>query len=201
MPYGCYVTCDRGEVGIRVGSIAHHESDLPAAGPAGIQPEGGLMMIHPATRAKALGRRAAVVVLVVLCSASVAAAASAATLHISVPSTVTKGKGYNIKLTGTFSKSEVPHRAFLISVIQYSPQACKATAQEENTLTKVAQFYFGKKGGIFERQSPFQRTDIFTAKAVGRRRVCSYLYAQQVGPRSTTPPIAKASKPYSVTAK
>jgi hypothetical protein len=200
MPYGCYVTRDRGEVGIRVGSIAHHESDLPAAGPAGIQPEGGLMMFHPATRPKALGRRAAVVVLVVLCSASVAAAASAATLHISVPSKITKGKGYNIKLTGTFSKSEVPHRAFLISVIQYSPQACKATAQEENS-SKFAQFYFGKKGGIFESSSPFNRSDSFTAKALGKRRVCSYLYAQQVGPTTTTPPIAKASKPYSVTAK
>ncbi len=155
-------------------------------------------MFHPGARSQTLARRTAAIVLAFLCSAAAAAAASAATLKISVPATVKRGNLYKITLTGKFTKAEVPKRAFLISAIQYSPQPCKATAQQENR-TEFAQFYFGSKGGIFESRSPFARTDSFTARAVGRRRVCAYLYAGQVRASSTTRPITTASRRFKVT--
>jgi hypothetical protein len=156
-------------------------------------------MFDPGIRFKTLTRRACAIAVVAVCWGAGAAAASAATLQIDVPAKVKKNAGYTIKLNGTFTRHEVSGRAFLISVIQYSPSPCKATAQQENTL-KTAQFYFGNKGGIFEASSPFARNDSFTAKRLGKRRVCAYLYSQQVSPSSSMAPIARAQKAFKVTA-
>jgi hypothetical protein len=140
-------------------------------------------------------------VLAGVCSAATAAGAPAATLKISVPARVHHGQSYSIKITGSFKKSEVKGKAYLISVIQFSGKPCRATAQLENQL--VAQFYLlsGSQAGIFESRSPFTRIDRFTANTVGSRRVCAYLYAKLVHATDKTAPIATADAPYKVIKK
>jgi hypothetical protein len=165
-------------------------------------------MFHSGSRSSRPVRRAFVVALVVLCSAVGAAAASAASLSIHVPSKVKKGKDYAIDLRGSFKKSQTTGKAFVISLIQFSSRPCRASAQAENRLKHVAlQFYFApnsdpRRGsvGIFERKSPFRRTDAFKAGSAGVRQVCAYLYPKKIGPDSRVAPIARADARYKVTA-
>jgi hypothetical protein len=163
-------------------------------------------MLHSDSRRIGLGRRTTVVATTMLCAAVAATAASAATLHIKTPGHVLKGKSYEIELTGTFKKSEVKRRAYLVSAIQYSSKPCAATAQAE--ANRSVQFYFlpspsSQKVGIFESKSPFTRIDGFTARVLGKRRVCAYLYPKILSsPMDPTLPIARAqSRTYSVTKK
>jgi len=136
-----------------------------------------------------------------MCPAAAAAAASAATLHVSVtPTTLPKKRTYEVKLTGSFAKGETAAgRAFLISAIQFSPKPCLATAQAEYKI-RPTQFYFGEAGGIFESHSPFTQVNDFTAKIVGRRRICAYLYPKSVVPSDTTRPIVRGQASFRVTA-
>lgn len=167
-------------------------------------------MFHPGTRSRTLARRGAAVAIALMCPAAGATAASAATLHITVPATVLKGKGYPISVQGTFQKSETASgKAFLISVIQFSPKPCLASAQTESNAGRPIQFYLAPdsnpaKGpvGVFEKKSPFTNSRAFTAGKLGVRRVCSWLYPSFItSPKVTTAPIAKADKRYRVTAK
>jgi hypothetical protein len=143
-----------------------------------------------------------------LCSGALAAGASAATLKVSVPGHLHKGDHYAIKLSGSYQKSELSGRAYLISLIQFSGKPCKATAQLENSQvnSNLLQFYFAPQKspqnvGIFETHSPFTRTDGFVAGRLGSRRVCAYLYPKFIAPGSTVKPIASAGKAYSVAKK
>jgi hypothetical protein len=167
-------------------------------------------MFHPATRSTALARRAVIFVIAGLCTVAPAAAASAATLTISVPAKVKSAEGYQISVQGTFRKSETASgRAYLISVIQFSPAPCKASAQAEaQTKNLQVQYYLAphsnpRKGpvGVFEKKSPFVTKRVFTfAPTVGVRHVCSWLYPSFIhDPSVTTSPIAKADKRYRVT--
>ena len=158
-------------------------------------------MFHPGSRSRALARRGAVISVALLCTAAGASAAAGATLHVVVaPTTVARKKPFDVKLTGTFRKSETAHgRAFLIAAMQFGPKPCLATAQEENNKrSSQADFYFGKKGGIFKSHSPFTRTDTFDTKLVGSFRICAYLYAKSVRPSDTTRPIARAETTFKV---
>jgi hypothetical protein len=172
--------------------------------------KGEVLMVHPGTRSKALARRGAAVAIALMCPAAGAAAASAATLNVTVPATVVKGKGYPISVQGTFQKSETASgKAFVISVIQFSPKACLASAQAEARSHRVIQFYLAPQSnpakgavGVFEKKSPFKIDRAFTAGKLGARRVCSWLYPSFIAsPNVATAPIARADKRYRVTAK
>lgn len=137
------------------------------------------------------------------CSLGPAAAATAATLRVSAPAKVTKGRSYTIKIHGTFTKYAAHDRRYLISLIQFSPKPCEATAQAENASGRPVEFYFASRAhpqavGIFETTSPFNRMDFLRAVAPGSRRVCTYLYLGFVGPSSTVAPVARASAAYKV---
>ena len=140
-----------------------------------------------------------------LCGGALGAEASAATVTVNVRAHVKQNKGYAVKISGSFKRSELTGQAYLISLIQYKPAACKATAQLENSevATQSLQFYFApakspSKVGIIEKHSPFTRTDGFTAKALGSRRVCVYLYPRMITATSTVRPIATADKKFTV---
>ena len=146
------------------------------------------------------------VAIVAVCFGTVAAAAQAATLKVTVnPAQIHKGDDYKITVSGSYGASEVTGKAYLISMIQYSSAPCKATAQQENSHAPV-QFYFrtnphSQRVGIFVGQSPFARTDSFTAASPSTRRVCAYLYPKLIGANDATVPIATASAKYKVTKK
>jgi hypothetical protein len=165
-------------------------------------------MIDRGIRSQTLARWAAGIAAVAVCWGAGAAAASAATLRITVPAKVKKNAGYAIAIRGTFAKSEVQNgRAFLVSVIQFSPKPCLGSVQAESNAKRPLQFYLAPKGdptlgniGVFKSSSPFTNVKGFTAKSVGRRRICSYLYPKLIAkPSDTTPPIAKAQASYKVT--
>ncbi|HUO73579.1 MAG TPA: hypothetical protein VMU39_22610 [Solirubrobacteraceae bacterium] len=157
-------------------------------------------MIRPLHR---VSRGVRVLAMFVACFGTLAAAAQGAKLKVSVsPAAIPKGTNYRVKVSGTYAKSELTGRAYLIAVIQYSAAPCKATAQLENNLQP--QFYLAKNQqqvGVFETKSPFSRTDTFGAVVLGTRRVCAYLYPKVVGPADTTAPIATASAKYTVLKK
>jgi hypothetical protein len=148
--------------------------------------------------------RLACVLIASLSSAALAADAGAAMLKISVPSRVRNGRHYTIALSGSFRTREVSGRAYLISVIQYGPRACKPSAQLENlSAGTMFQWYFkprlgSNQVGIYERRSPFSRRDTFTARSLGSRHVCAYLYPRLIGPSSATAPIARADRAFKV---
>jgi hypothetical protein len=144
----------------------------------------------------------------ILCSGALAAGASGAGLKVSVPARVKQNQRYTVKIDGSYRRSELTGKAYLISLIQYSPVACKATAQLENRQVnrQLLQFYFAptrspSKVGIFEKTSPFSRRDTFTARALGSRRVCAYLYPAFITASAKVLPIATASKLFQATTK
>jgi hypothetical protein len=136
--------------------------------------------------------------LAVLLLGAIASSAAAATLKISVPRHVRDGRGYTITINGSFKRDEVKDRAYLIAAIQFGRLPCQATAQQENNL--APQFYFGlaPRVGVYERRSPFTRSDTLKAEAPGPRHVCAYLYSELVGPMDATTPIATADVWYRV---
>jgi hypothetical protein len=145
-----------------------------------------------------VARRARAVGLVLLCLGTIAASADAATLKISVPRRLHKGRAYTISIDGTFKRDEVKGRAYLIAAIQFSSQPCQPTALLENNLPNQPQFYFGSRVGAYETHTPFSRSDELIARAAGPRQICAYLYPQFVGPTDTTQPIATADAAYRV---
>jgi hypothetical protein len=154
------------------------------------------------------GRRGGALGLAILTAAATAASAGAAGLKISVPAHLHKGATYTIKLTGSYRRSEVQGKPYLISLIQFSASPCQATAQLENRRvnSNFLQFYFApprasQKVGIFEKSSPFSRLDGFTAARIGSRHVCAYLYPKFIGATDATAPIATADHAYKVTRK
>jgi hypothetical protein len=166
-------------------------------------------MFQPGRRITSIGRRSGLGVLVAVCSVASAGAASAATLSAAVPSKIAKNKGYAIALHGSFQKSELSGRAYLISVIQFSSKPCLASAQAEAIhRARSIQFYLAPhndprrgKPGVFEKKSPFRNKRSFTAGTLGVRHVCAYLYPKFVpGETSRIAPIAKADASYKVTA-
>jgi hypothetical protein len=154
-----------------------------------------------------VGRTARACAILVVCFGAFAGAAHGATLKVSMsPSTIRVGDDYTITVSGSYSQSELTGRAYLISLIQYSSEPCKATAQEENSGPFTRQYYLRKnkhsqRVGVFESDSPFSRADSFTAVTTSTRRVCAYLYPQYIGAGSTTAPIAHASAEYTVRSK
>jgi len=144
----------------------------------------------------------------ILGAGALAAGASAATLAINVPAHVKQNRGYTVKIAGSYGRGELTGQAYLISLIQYSAAACKATAQLENSEVSAQrlQFYFAparspSKVGIIEKHSPFTRADAFTARALGTRRVCVYLYPRSITATAKVLPIATADKKFTVSKK
>ena len=163
----------------------------------------------PHTGRRRVARLASAVTVLALGSGALASAAAAASVKVTVPSQVKTGKGYGIRVGGTFTPSELTGRAYLIAAIQFANHPCRATAQAENATTDFVQWYLIPKSelklkhpkhvGVFESKSPFNRFDTFKAGEVSTRHVCAWLYPKFIGAGDTTKPIARADKKYRVT--
>jgi hypothetical protein len=139
-------------------------------------------------------RRLCAVALAMACTGGLAAAASAATLHVRVtPASIHKTKSFQIVITGTYNKSELKGKAYLVSFIQYNLKACKTGAGQELHAFGQNPFTHQNAGS-----SPFGWDFTFTAGGAGARRVCAYLYPKQVGPTSTIAPLKRATATYQV---
>jgi hypothetical protein len=134
---------------------------------------------------------ASVALLAILCCGVLAASASAASLKVSVPSTVHPKQKYEIKITGAYKRSELSGTAYLVAYLQYSGHACKPTAKAERALpTSVWSLDFKGK----EPRSPFTRIDNWQAGSIkGRRHVCAYMYPKVVSLASSVAPLVTAS--------
>jgi hypothetical protein len=155
--------------------------------------EGEPIMINLGLGRIRTGRWLCAFVLATCCTGALAAAASAATLQIRVtPASILEKKSFHVVITGTYSKSELKGKAYLVSFIQYNFKPCKAGAPQEGHA-------YGKP---FAAQntgaSPFGWDFSFTAGGVGERRVCAYLYPKPVGPKSTIAPLTRATITYKV---
>jgi len=125
---------------------------------------------------------------------AVAAGASAATLQVSVtPASIHTTKKFRVKITGTYTKSELTGKAFLVSFIQYSLKPCKADAAHELSAYGEDPFTDQNTG-----RSPFGWKFTFTAGGPGVRRVCAYLYPKHVGPADKVRPLTRATATYRV---
>lgn len=136
-----------------------------------------------------------------MCLAASASTAAAVTLSIKVPRRVHKGQKYTVTISGSFDSDKLTAWPYLIAAFQFSRQPCQKTAQLENNLPHQPQFYLesgSTQAGIFERHSPFTRSDQFRARVLGPRHVCAWLYPEFVGPQDTVAPIATADAAYTV---
>jgi hypothetical protein len=140
-----------------------------------------------------LGRGLVVSMTAALCLAGGAAAVQAATLHVSVtPKFTHSGGNYAIQISGTVSPSQAhaKNKPLLLAWIQYSSQSCASTAQTEFTrLHDAKPIVQARVSGTSFHTKPLG----FTAGSPGTRRVCAYLYAHYIGPKSSATPIARAS--------
>jgi hypothetical protein len=167
-------------------------------------------MIGPQTDRRRISRVACAVTVAALSIGALASAATAASVKLTMPSQIKKGKDYVVQIDGSYKPGELKGKAYLISVIQFSGVPCKATAQAENRwfvqTGKLVQWYLAPlkqkhltRVGIFETKSPFTRIDGFTAGDLGTRHVCTWLYPKFIQAGDTTAPIARADKKYRVT--
>ncbi|MFX9050384.1 hypothetical protein ABTN54_20125, partial [Acinetobacter baumannii] len=76
---------------------------------------------------------------VALSSGALASAAGAASLKVTMPPQVKKGKSYEIQIDGSYKPSELTGHAYLIAAIQFANHPCKASAQAENRTTDFVQ--------------------------------------------------------------
>ncbi len=162
------------------------------------------MMCPPSGRRRA-SRLAGVLTAAALGSGAVASAAQAASLKITMPAQVKKGASYEIKISGSYKRSEITGRAYLIATIQFANQPCKATAQAENRTSDFLQWYLAppkpnppKRVGVFKTSSPFTQLNGFIGGTLSTRHVCAWLYPKFINAGDTTKPIARADKKYRV---
>lgn len=130
-------------------------------------------------------------------AASSAATAEAATLSVAVsPATVHQNETYAITIAGRYNRRSLHTSPRLLAFIQYTGNACRSSAMAEYALPTSAWswvFYPPRA----ERSSPFRVVIYERARTrFGARRVCAYLYAQQITPTSTAKPLAVASAGY-----
>src|SRR2546423_352126 len=93
--------------------------------------EGSVMIVRDQL-IRGLRTAAAGLCLSVPATATLATAASAAGLRLTLPAQVKKGTRYAIKIHGSYKKSEITGRAYLISLIQFADIRCRGSAQDEN---------------------------------------------------------------------
>jgi hypothetical protein len=125
------------------------------------------------------------------------ASATAATLAVTVkPTVVHRNQTYPITITGRYDMATLHTTPHLFAFIQYSSAACRPTATAEYALP-VREWNWVFYPQQAEHRSPFKRVFYETARTrFGGRRVCAYLYPQQVTPKTTIKPIARAGAPY-----
>jgi hypothetical protein len=161
----------------------------------------------PHTGRRRAQRLATALTVAALGSGAIASAASAASLKLTVPSQVKKGKGYAIQVNGSYQRRELTGKAYLITAIQFSNHSCKDSAQAENRSSDFVQWIYAPAKeqnhpvhvGVFETKSPFTKLNGFTAGDLGSRHVCSWLYPKFIHPSDTVHPIARADAKYRVT--
>lgn len=121
-------------------------------------------------------------------AASLAVTLTAATVH--------PGSRYTVTITGRYQKQFHPQAPYLLAFIQYSGSPCKATATGEYALppSEWGWDFYPQRA---EPKSPFKTAAYWKAGSrLGTRRVCAYLYADQVSPATEAKPLVRASASY-----
>ncbi len=123
-----------------------------------------------------------------------AADAMAASLSVTVsPAAVHPGVRYAVTVTGRYDKQARRTAPYLLAFIQYSARACRPTGTAEYSLPS-SEWSWDVYPQRAETLSPFKTVTYWKAgPSLGSRRVCAYLYADQVTPSSTAKPLASAS--------
>jgi hypothetical protein len=122
---------------------------------------------------------------VVAASLAITASASAASLTASLsPTTITQGKYFTIKLTGAGVPNDPLERA--IAFTQPNTPACKSSPQLEGQ-------HFRYRISSVVSDTPFTLKKTLQSSALGKRRVCAYLYSTEA---STT--VLRATTTYKV---
>jgi hypothetical protein len=108
------------------------------------------------------------------------------------PATVHPGRHYRITVSGSYDVG-ARGNVYLLAFIQYSSQPCRTTGTAEYRLPLSEwQWEFYPQRG--ETKSPFDETVYWKAGSrVGSRRVCAYMYAEPVTPKTQATPITRAS--------
>jgi hypothetical protein len=153
-----------------------------------------------------LGRRRAVrgigtLVVATCCAGGVAAGASAATLQLKLRTDDGHGnptnhsgpirfhKSFHLLVTGSYSRSELSGRAFLIGFLQQGDTSpCRRNPSKEKA--KAASQFSTLAG-----RSPFGWDFSFRAGSAGSRRVCVYLQPER---SSTATPLKRATLTFTV---
>jgi hypothetical protein len=146
-------------------------------------------MLAAHTTRRLLARSARTVAATLLATGATAVGAAAATLSVAVPSHAVKSRtDFSVRLSGSYTKSELTGKAFLVAAFQYDRLPCRATAQAEFKLSDTSFFFFRTLGS-----SPFAKTASFTAGAPGARRICAYLYGRRLLPQDKGTPLVAAT--------
>jgi hypothetical protein len=120
--------------------------------------------------------------------------AMAASLSVTVsPAKVHPGGRYAVTVRGRYDKPARRQAPYLLAFIQYSARACQPTATAEYSLPS-SEWSWDVYPQRAETASPFKTVTYWKAgPSLGSRRVCAYLYANQVTPSTTAKPLAAAS--------
>jgi hypothetical protein len=146
-------------------------------------------MLAGHTTRRLLARSAHTVAATLLATGATAAGAAAATLAVAVPPhEVKSGTNFSVRLSGSYRKSELTGKAFLVAAFQYDRRPCRATAQAEHKLSDTSFFFYRTLAS-----SPFEKTASFTAGASGARRICAYLYGKRLRPEDRGTPLVAAT--------
>lgn len=126
--------------------------------------------------------------------------ASAVSLAVKVvPSSVHPGGHYTVSISGRYDQRALARPPYLLAFVQYSPSRCRTTATAEYKLPQADWDWDYQQHA--QAKSPFRDTASWAAgPALGTRRVCAYLYAQHISPRSTSKPLVRASASFTNTA-
>jgi hypothetical protein len=156
-------------------------------------------MYRACSRMRPLARRALAVAGVaaaagIASGAAVAATSKPPTLKIGVPATVKPGQKFKIYLYVTYDKKTTHTKPYIVSFVQFSKGACRATAQREHALPN-RDWKTDYVGPV--TNSPFKEWYTWTSGTLrGTRHVCAYLYAKSVRPTAHVHPILTASAKY-----
>lgn len=156
------------------------------------------MLLEPLTARFAIHGSALLAKIAVMLAAGLglgvtAADALGAKLTVTVrPSTVHPGGHYSVSVSGTYDV-RARGNVYLLAFIQYNAKACQPTGTAEYRLpgSEWQWDFFPQRG---ETRSPFDEVVYWTARRhLGTRRICAYMYAQPVTPKTTAEPIVRAS--------
>jgi hypothetical protein len=137
-------------------------------------------------------------VILVSGAASAAGAAPASLTATVTPTQLHPGLRYTVTIAGRYERRLRHSPPYLLAFIQYTDRPCRASAAAEYALPGSEWDWDYRQRA--QTRSPFKAVTRWTAgPRLGLRRVCAYLYAGMISPRSRTRPLTRASVSFSNT--